>query len=96
MDTFTTMDEQYMKVSAGINAKLQVVCVHVGTLRVPGDKNGGYITPPRKANGLPLLNVFMRKNLPYITQQGWEPYNPPAKPTTKKTSRTKTPIKTEE
>lgn len=90
------MEEQYRAVSTGINAKLQVVCEHVGILRVPGDKNGGYLTPPRTVNGLPLLNRFMRKQLPYITQQGWEPYNPPAKPTTKKTSRAKAPAKTEE
>ena len=96
MNTFTTMDEQYKQVSQGINAKLQVVCVHVGVLRVPGDKNGGYLSPPRTVNDLPLLNAFMRNQLPYIKQQGWAEYTPPAKPTTKRTSRAKAPVKTEE
>lgn len=80
-----TLAEKYDELAAGIDPRKQFVAIHRGRT----NSDGAPVEPQRidPETGLPLLDVFLRKNMADVIQFGWEEFQPPQEPANvKKTS----------
>lgn len=70
--------DEYTYLAAGINPNKQVVCIHRGKVNA----EGAPVVAPRidPETGLPVLNVFLKTQLPDVLLEGWEVFTPPPTP----------------
>lgn len=73
-----SLAEQYEILADTIDPRKQAICIHRGKVNA----EGAPVVAPRvdPETGLPLLNVFLRSQLPDVLMEGWEVFAPPAIP----------------
>jgi len=79
-----TLNDKFEWLQSQCNPRHQVVCIHKGMR----NNEGTMVVEPRQdQDGLPALDIKMKKNEVDWRAHGWEPFVPPAKPTVVKKAR---------
>ena len=73
-----SLSEQYDFLKLQLDPRKQVICVHVGMKSADGVQ----VVEPRvdSETGLPLLDIFLRKNMDEVRLNGWAEYVEPKAP----------------
>ena len=86
--TFSTLSEKYKAIEESLEedrfSHQKVICKHVG---IKNPQGGYFVNPRTDENGLPQLNVFLKKNMREVQMQGWELYEPASAPKAKKSTK---------